>query len=228
MLTEVLKRGWFMFPDDGAGGAGGKGDEKPEDEKPEDEKPEDEKPDDEKLPDDPKELKDIVQRMRKALSIANNQAAERRVKLKELDRLKGEEDKRRKAEMTEAELMKTELGESQAASKKLTDENAGLKDKLRDQAVRHAVEIAAVQLGMLTPADAVLFVKSEVKFDEDEGEVDPDSVKKALEKLKKDKPYLFGEAKTTTGGRGTPRGAGQGARRDQSKEEPPPTPGLRF
>lgn len=117
-------------------------------------------------------------RTREALKKANSEAAERRVKLQEIEE---QEAERAKAEMSEIE-------KAQAEAKEAADALAQLKESTRSSAIRHAVEMAAAKANFTDPSDAYKLADLSSVDVGDDGTVA--GVDEAIKALAESKPYM--------------------------------------
>lgn len=130
----------------------------------------------------PEQLKAELDKVRKALAMANRESAERRKKLEQLEQA---ELKRKQAELTEAQRLEAQLHDAQARLKDLEAEHEELR-------ARHLVERVATRLEFQDPADAyALLDLSQVDLDDESA---AKSVEGALRSLVKAKPYLVRQA----------------------------------
>ncbi|MEI6309883.1 MAG: hypothetical protein WCP58_09605 [bacterium] len=84
------------------------------------------------------------------------------------------------------------LSEADKAAKKMADTEAKLQDleaKHKQTLLRYEVALMAQRKGIVDPDAAVLFLQSQVDYDED-GK--PTNLNTLIDKLAKEKPYLFG------------------------------------
>ena len=144
-------------------------------------------------------LKAELERVRKALSAANQEAAKHR---KKAEAFESAEAARKEAEMSEVEK----------ALKRANDLQAQLdaeRQARRDGALRSAVTVAAMGAGFHNPDDAWAFLPAgAVSLDEGEKAV---GVEDALKELVKARPYLIKGTQPPAAPSGTPDGAAKGA-----------------
>ena len=136
-----------------------------------------------------------------------------------LAELEKAEKKRKEAELSDKERLEGEIQELKDAQTKAeqtaTDREAQVKQRL----IRAEVRIVATELGFTDPSDAYKVADlSSVEID-DEGQVT--GVKKVLEKLAKDKPYLLQAGSAANRGLGTPPRGGSGGK-SKGPTEPVP------
>ncbi len=101
---------------------------------------------------------------------------------KKLDELKIENEKFKKDKLTESELKDLKIKELEA------DKDAAVKSK-KDADVNAMITSQASTKGFGDFDVAILIIKDELKLEEDITEV---TIKKAVDKVAKDKPYLIG------------------------------------
>ena len=127
-----------------------------------------------------------VAELQKALKAANREAAERRVKLQEVE---DADKKRKEQEQSEVQRAQAKAAEAeQKLAKALAD--------VQTRTIRHAVEMAAGRLNFHDPADAYALADLVDVQVADDGKVT--GVEEALKALAKSKPHLVKLA--TTGG----------------------------
>ena len=138
-------------------------------------------------------------------------------KLKKLTDLEAAEQKRKDADLTEAQKQTAKVAQLE---KELADRD----EKLATTTIRHAVELEAAKQNFQSPEDAYLMADlSDVKIDAD-GKVT--GVEEALKAVAKAKPYLLKAAGTGTG-LGTPRREPQ-AGKDKQPPETNRRPTIKF
>lgn len=145
---------------------------------------------------------DAVQALLEAKRAANAEAKKYREKLEAL------EAERKKIE---EEKMK-EQGKFQELAESLKKEKEELEKKFREMLIWRALENEAIRQGIVDPEGVKLADLSLVKIDKD---YQIEGVKEAIEKLKKEKSYLFEKKE----GAAPPPGEKPGFRKNLSSEE---------
>lgn len=149
------------------------------------------------------ELREYATRAHKDLGKVRQEAAQHRTRATNAEAKVSEAER---AKMTEQERLETDLATA-------TEENKTLKAQVEDLTRGVAVREALVVAGALNPAAAYKVGNwSGVKLDED-GSVNHDSFKAAVDKLRKSDAYLFRRGASADAGAGreqsaTPQGGG--------------------
>lgn len=158
-----------------------------------DPKPEDKKPaDDGKAPEKTFTQAEIDEMIQKRLKREKEKQAELDVKLKRLEEFEKAEDERKKAAMSEAELLKAEKEEAAKKAEEATEQAKKAHESANQRIINTEIRSIARALNANDPADVLaLLDKSAIEMDDD-GNVK--GIDEAVKALKEAKPWMFKQA----------------------------------
>ena len=167
------------------------------------------------------ELRAENARIKDALKKANSEAADRRVRLQEIER---KEQEARDKELPEMERLKKERDDYRRERDEAKEETTAARRQVVENRIQNAVERQAGIMNFTYPDIAYSLInRRDVRINEDTDRVE--GVKEALERLLKEKPEL---AKAPVRGapptRGGSRCPGQASGNGRQREEPPMSP----
>lgn len=114
-----------------------------------------------------------------------------------------------KSEMSDLEAVKTDLETETSRADEAEKSALQTSSLLKTERIRNAVTMAALEAGFVDPSDALSMISQDDLVD-DEGDIQPKTVKARLKALADKKPYLLTSHRPGSGdggGRGKPRGA---------------------
>jgi len=155
----------------------------------------------------PEELATYAAKLQKDAQEARQEAAKYRTSHQEAQNKLTEAER---AKMSEQEKVQADLEAAQGQLSTLQEENTGLKAQVEDLTKGVSLREALAQAGAINPQTAYkVGTWSDVKL-KDDGTVDPDTFKAAVNKLRETDPYLFRRGASADAGAGVGNGSPEG------------------